>query len=187
MAVRSAVGGGNLIEFYPLTTANVLGTLNAHTENKTKSITINGHPRKKNMVIDVDARHGDLPFQTFLTTHLYDGEVVPVIEKYEDGSQDTLTVVPNNGAYYLGYVCYFGAIGAARKILYGVGVLSGTTGNTTTGVDALEQTPLQLTAVAAPTSIAFASSVWNTTKANSTVAVTLPADSYGVYTTLTTA
>jgi hypothetical protein len=183
-AIRSAIGGGNLVEFFPLTTANALGAKSAHIEDKTKSTKVTGHPIKKTLTIDLDARHGDMTFETFLSSYLYDGEVTPVIEKYEDSSQDSSTVVPSSK--YLGYVLYFGANGSSRKVLYGVGVLSGATGDATTGENALEQTPVQITAVVNPSTaaITFASTIWNTDKVTSTVAGSLPTGSYGVYTTL---
>lgn len=184
MAARAGLGDGNLLEFRSLTTANVINALlTVHQEDKTKSVKITGHPKTGKMTIDIDGRHGDAGWFSFLDTYLHAGELTPIVEKYTDGSQDTTTVALQAETFF--YTCYFGNIAGSTKVLYGVGVLSGPTGDLTTGVDAFEQTPVQITAIAAPASIAVASSVWNSLKVNSTVATTLAAGSYGGYITLT--
>lgn len=177
----SPVGGGNLAVFFALGT-NAFGTEQTHGEDRTKSTKVVGHPTKKSVVIDLDASHADDTFNTFVNTYLYEGEVNAIVEKYEDSSQVSNTVV--SSAKQFGYIMYFGSNNGKRKVLMGVGVLSGATGDSTTAVDGYEQTPVQITAVAAPATYTIGTALFNTSKVTAAT-ITLASGSYGSYSFMT--
>src|SRR5574343_1950857 len=127
MAARSPVGGGNLIEFFALGT-NVFGTKQTHVEDKTKSLKVTGHPRTNKVSFDIDARHGDTSWETFLQAYATSVDLSLLEEFYENGDKDSSTAATTSNMF--GYVVYFGTLGTSRKTFIGVGVLSGEAGST---------------------------------------------------------
>lgn len=182
MAQRSPLGGGNLVEFFALST-NAFGTKQTHVEDKTKTTKVTGHPTKSSLVIDLDARHADTTYNTFLTTYLYPGTLTATEEVYEDSSKDTSA--GGSSSYNFGYIAYFGTLGTNRKVLYGVGILSGSTGDYSTADKQFEQTPVQITGVSAPASYTIAATLFNTGKVSGAATVTVASGSYGAYAFLT--
>jgi len=179
---RSSVAGGNLCEFFALAT-NAFATKNSHIEDHTKSTKTTGHPNKKDLKINLDAQHGDSAFESFLTTYLTNVDYTAVSDTYEDGQVETATNASTDKMF--GYILYFGSKGTTRKVLYGVGVISGDTGNYETGNKQFEKTPVEITGVPAFASLSIPLASFNTYIVSGAATVTLASGSYGVYTFMT--
>lgn len=179
---RSPLGGGNLCEFFALGT-NAFGTKQTHVEDHTKSTKVTGHPIKNKVVIDLDARHADETFDGFLTTYLYSGDLSLIEESYEDSQKDTSA--GGSTSYYFGYILYFASLGVKRKVLFGVGVLTGSTGDYTTGDKQFEQSPVQISGVSSPVAYTVPASCFNTYKVSGATTQTVALGSYGQYKFLT--
>lgn len=179
---RSPLGGGNLCEFFALAT-NAFGTKQTHVEDHTKSTKVTGHPTKNKVLIDLDARHADENFNTFLGTYLYPGDITLTEEIYEDAQKDSSP--GGSTTYYFGYTLYFGTVKTKRKVLYGIGMVSGNTGDYSTGDKQYEQSPVQISGVSAPATYTVSAATFNTLLVSGAATVTIASGSYGAYVFLT--
>ena len=182
MAIRAPIGGGNLIEFFALGT-NALATKQTHVADHNKTTKGTGHPNKKTLVWDIDTRFADDNWNTFQTTYLTNQDLSLIMEEYEDGSQESYS--PASTSQSFGYVIYFGVLGTRRKVYFGVGVLTGNSGDVEVAGKAFEKSSMQITAVPAAATYSIATTIWNTSKLATTSLASMPtqiaADSYGAY------
>jgi nicotinic acid phosphoribosyltransferase len=142
--VRSSPAGGNYCAFFALGT-NAFATISSHVEDHTKSTKTTGHPNRKDLKIYLDALHGVSAFEAFLTTYLTNVDYTAVSDTYEDGTVETASNAETDKMF--GYILYFGKNSTTRKVLYGVGVLTGDTGNYEAGNKMFEKSPVEITAV----------------------------------------
>jgi hypothetical protein len=120
------LGGKNYVEFFSLTSSggNVSFNTSQLANNQVFATTYSGHPKSKNLKIDLDSDFDSQAYDTLLQTYLV-AQSSPETGIYEDSTPST----PNAGNYsnLLGIVCYggVGTVDAKVKVAVGIGQITG--------------------------------------------------------------
>lgn len=184
MAIKAPVGGGNYLEIFGFS-AGTVGS-SEFVFDKTVTTSVNGHPAKGvDFTIDLDSKINNETFETFLVSYLTSISTETLEFTYEDDTKDVSSSAADEVPKFA-FMLYNKALGGKRKVLYGVGYLSGDSGNDSRAAGALNTTPVQLTVTAyADASVAFGTTLFNTELVTGT-ALTLATGATGKYTFMTT-
>ena len=150
MAQDVMYSGANKVYLFDptvLTTPMAGGTLTF-----SESAAIVGHPAKGvPLVIDIANKIYDEDTETLLAAYLRDVDVEPSSFNAEDGSKKTVSSLPSTAVPLIG-LHFSPLVGSKYMVTAGVFVLSGASGDISTGFKQLGDAPIQLTSVKVPTS-----------------------------------
>lgn len=141
------MGAGNKLEIFALDGSANFNTTSAFVFDKNVSFNITGHPKKQNLVIEMDSKIDDEDYGEFLSTYLSSTPVESQEVEYVDSERDMLISGLDKSVPF-GYVWY-GARDANNKIkvIVGRGILTGDTGNASYQAKNVGNYPVQITTV----------------------------------------
>jgi len=139
---KAPVGGGGKLAIYTITTNNFV-TTPAFTFDKIVTTGITGHPKMKNVSIDLDHKVNDDAYLTFLDTYVSAVSTEATKQQYENGEEDIISA-GGEAATTFGWIYLEAALGGKKTVHAGIGYLGANAGNMSTGVGALTNTPAQI-------------------------------------------
>lgn len=185
MAIKSPVGGGNFLEIFAFSG----GTVGASqfTFDKTVTTNVNGHPAKgTDFTIDLDSKINNSTYEAFLVSYLTSISTETLEFVYEDDTKDVSSSAADEVPKFA-FILYNKALSGTRKTLYGIGYLSGDSGNDSRAAGSLNTTPVQLTVTSYSTgSVSFGTALFETSLVTVASAQSLATGATGKYVFLTT-
>jgi hypothetical protein len=178
MSLKAPVGAGNKVTIHPISATGLFGAA-AFTFDKNVKMDYKGHPIKQSLVITLDNKNDLEEYNTFLKSYLNAIEVAESKVEYVDATYDTL-ISGFSASTKLGFVWYGAAAPDAKtKMLVGMGVLSGDTGDASYDGKAIGSYPVQITAVPATTTLSIPTSLLDASKVTQATPITLATGEYG--------
>jgi hypothetical protein len=172
MSLKAAVGAGNLVTCHPVSATGLFGAV-AFTFDKNAKMDYKGHPSKQSVVITLDNKNDLEAYNTFLVSYLNAVEVAESKQEYVDATYDTL-ISGYSAATKLGFIWYGAKDPDGKtKVLIGMGILSGDTGDASYDGKAVGSYPVQITAVPATTTLSVPTSLFDASKVTQATAITL--------------
>lgn len=150
---QSPVGSANRVVCFPITSSKSTITA-ALSFNKNVDESITGHPIKGSWSIALTSRKNNIAFNTFLNSYLRDIDIEPTEETYTDGTKDTISAISVSSPHFLVVHCG-GLLESAYQLSYGVGVLTGDTGNRSFANKSMTDTPVEIRIVQSPAAYTF--------------------------------
>jgi hypothetical protein len=196
MAVRTTIGGGNLLAIFPFT-GSTMDTTPSFIFNKVKKSDIKNHPKVKGVVISIDNLINNEALETHLKDKLSNRPVTTIEETYEDGTVETF--LGGDTTKKVGIVWFGAKIDDStgdREVLVARGFYTGDTGSKSTepnkpgGVKVELTTSQESAAFNVPQAcltITCADAGLTSALTSSPGALTIAADSYGLYAWVTSA
>jgi hypothetical protein len=134
------------------------------TFDKLENHSVVGHPKKGSVVIDLSSKQltkaiEESVYATYI--HSYDTAISEFT--YEDGSKDTLSAGYTSAPSFVACL-YSGKVDTDVRMLVGQGFLSGDTGNSSTGANALLTSPMQITLKPFTTAVVMPATAFNSAK-----------------------
>ncbi len=167
MARKAASKGGNLLQIFAFDASGVADTLEIEFD-KTVDTSITGYYLKSTGTsIQINSRIMNEAWTTFMDDYmLVDEPEQGLQENYEDDTKDNLTDASNVDKKFL-YVLYSGIVDNKRLVDYGVGYLTGDTGNRSQARQSLTNAPVTVQSLAADVEYTIPDTVFSTAHVSS--------------------
>jgi hypothetical protein len=158
---------------HPVSATGLFGTA-AFTFTANVTMDYTGHPAKDSLIIDLDNKNDTEAFNTFLKTYLNSISVEESKVEYVDATFSTITS-GQTSATKLGFIWYGGLSvpDNKKKVLIGQGILSGDTGNASYQGKGIGNYPVQITTLAASTSLTIPNTLFNASLVTQATAITI--------------